>query len=447
MPEITIIMPLYNADVYVRESLESIQRQTFKNFELLCINDASTDSTSNILKEYQKRDSRIRILDNSKREGAAYSRNRGIHESQGRYLSFLDGDDIFDEEMLEMAYLCAEKKEADVVIFDYQHVRSEDIYHKIQKIHGIQYMERFCGDTFRLLDYQPYQSLVLGVSPCNKLYRKEFVVLNKLYFQSLPSSNDVYFVSMALFTAKKISVLNARRVLLYAREHRAKNRISYMRDPMCVYAALDKLQDELLKNGCFEELSEIFFCRAYWALITGLKKSSTVEISWQFYCFLKEEGIKRFVDRAKECYDKLGHGIRNQFERFYNEDFSMEWIRNEDVFDYFLEQETVIIRKVFENEKKKKHNVAVWGAGKNGQALLTFCQKNNLEVFAVIDTDSQKRGETLCGYRIEEPDRVINSISTIILSPQNIYNDISSFLEAKNYKISLLDIHQIVGLI
>ena len=93
-PGISIIMPLYNAARFLEESLESIRKQSFQDFELICINDASTDNTIQILQTFQIKDSRIKILSNDERRGAAFSRNRGMREAKGTYLSFLDGGDI-----------------------------------------------------------------------------------------------------------------------------------------------------------------------------------------------------------------------------------------------------------------------------------------------------------------------------------------------------------------
>ena len=98
-PSISIIMPLYNAAKYLEESINSIRKQTFEDFELICMNDASTDDTLEILRHFRKNDARIKIFSNEERKGAAFSRNRGMKEAGGTYLSFLDGDDIFEEEI------------------------------------------------------------------------------------------------------------------------------------------------------------------------------------------------------------------------------------------------------------------------------------------------------------------------------------------------------------
>ena len=89
MAKISIIMPLYNAEKYLAESLESIHNQTFKEYELICINDASTDSTLEILNKYQSADFEMIIMENKTRLGAAESRNKGIKKARGKYIIFL----------------------------------------------------------------------------------------------------------------------------------------------------------------------------------------------------------------------------------------------------------------------------------------------------------------------------------------------------------------------
>ena len=117
--KISVIMPLYNAERYLEESLKSVLSQSLSDFELICINDGSTDNTLNILRTFQKEDNRIVVLENAQRQGAAYSRNKGIEAAKGKYLSFLDGDDIFEEEMLEAGYQAAFENAVDVVIYEY----------------------------------------------------------------------------------------------------------------------------------------------------------------------------------------------------------------------------------------------------------------------------------------------------------------------------------------
>lgn len=92
---------------------------------MICVDDASDDMSAGILQEYARKDDRITVLTNSIRQGAAESRNRGMKVAKDDYLSFLDADDVFELDMLELAYVAMEKYQADIVIFEGKHMPTE----------------------------------------------------------------------------------------------------------------------------------------------------------------------------------------------------------------------------------------------------------------------------------------------------------------------------------
>jgi glycosyltransferase involved in cell wall biosynthesis len=98
-PEVSVILPVYNAEAFLKEAIDSVLTQTFPNFELLIINDGSTDSSDAIISSY--RDERIRYLKNEGNKGLIYTLNRGIDEARGRYLARMDADDICFPERLQ----------------------------------------------------------------------------------------------------------------------------------------------------------------------------------------------------------------------------------------------------------------------------------------------------------------------------------------------------------
>ena len=99
--KVSVLIPLYNAEKYIARTLESVIRQTYKDFEIVVIDDCGTDSSVDIVKEFQKKDSRIKIIHNDNNRGIAYSRNRGIDLSEGKYIALLDDDDVMTERRLE----------------------------------------------------------------------------------------------------------------------------------------------------------------------------------------------------------------------------------------------------------------------------------------------------------------------------------------------------------
>src|SRR5690606_37234279 len=116
---LSITLATFNVAPFLRESLDSILNQTYKDFEVNCLDDASSDGTVEILQEYAQRDSRIRLILKKKNEGLAVSRNTCLTEAKGKYITFLDGDDFYDLTLFQKAVSLAEKDAADLVMWDY----------------------------------------------------------------------------------------------------------------------------------------------------------------------------------------------------------------------------------------------------------------------------------------------------------------------------------------
>ncbi len=444
MVSISIIMPVYNVAKYLEECINSVLKQTYTDFELLCINDASTDATLEILQKFQTKDSRIKILSNAERQGAAYSRNRGMKEATGQFLAFLDGDDIYDEDMYNTAYHVAVENNADIVMYEYRHVASDRIYNKLEVFHSPKYIERYCREPFSILDYEPYECVNWGLSPCNKIYRKEMVQNNHLIFQDLPSSNDVYFVCMALMLSKRILLLNDTRVMVYLRDHDEPTRISVDRDPKCAFQAFLHIAGELKVRGVFADLYACFYYRFFYAMRSALRQCKTEEKEKDFYGFLQEEGIGQICSMGGEYYDNLDAFVRNSIEQFKTQSFDSGWYKEETGLALQLSSksnaETVI--GLFEKFKNSHKAVGIWGAGANGISLLKFCRQNNLQVDMVIDTAKAKRGCMVEGYRIDGPEDINDHLQVIIVSARHICESVMK--KVAKWNIEVIDLNQYI---
>jgi len=115
LPVISVLMPVYNAEKFLKEAIESILRQTFTSFEFIIINDGSTDSSLEIIEEFAKRDSRIKYI-NRKNKGLIESLNEGIEISQGKYIARMDSDDVSFPKRLEVQYEFLEQNSEYVVV-------------------------------------------------------------------------------------------------------------------------------------------------------------------------------------------------------------------------------------------------------------------------------------------------------------------------------------------
>ena len=133
-PVISITLATYNVEQYIADSLDCIINQTYKNIEIICIDDGSKDNTLQILQDYAKKDPRIVVVAKQKNEGLAVARNMSLELAKGKYVMFLDGDDLFDLQMIEKAVKVAEKEDADMVIWDYSvFYQEEEIKEKMNQ--------------------------------------------------------------------------------------------------------------------------------------------------------------------------------------------------------------------------------------------------------------------------------------------------------------------------
>ncbi len=118
-PFVSVIMPVYNGERYIEQSIRSVIMQTYSNWELIVIDDFSSDSTAEIVKALCKEDKRVRYVKNSQNIGTAKTRNRGLDLCKGDFVALLDSDDIWYPEKLEKQLALAESTEADIVYCSY----------------------------------------------------------------------------------------------------------------------------------------------------------------------------------------------------------------------------------------------------------------------------------------------------------------------------------------
>ncbi len=124
---VSIITPVYNAEKFIRETIESVQNQTYTNWEMLLINDCSTDSSAEIIKEKAVEDSRIKYIELDKNSGAAITRNTGISKAQGRYIAFLDSDDIWKSDKLDKQLALIREKDIGFCFTSYRYVMQDGV--------------------------------------------------------------------------------------------------------------------------------------------------------------------------------------------------------------------------------------------------------------------------------------------------------------------------------
>ena len=145
MVEISVVIPVYNVEEFLKECLDSIVNQTFKDIEIICINDGSSDKSLDILNYYARNDDRFTVI-SQENGGHAVATNRGMDLAKGKYLYLMDSDDRIELTTLEETYNYAEEKDVDFVLFQsLNYVTDEDRYYKTE-IYSMDRVSKFVGD-------------------------------------------------------------------------------------------------------------------------------------------------------------------------------------------------------------------------------------------------------------------------------------------------------------
>ena len=244
---LSVVSPVYNGAKYLEPFLRSVQQQSFPHFELIMVDDGSTDSSIEIIKTYQKKDSRIHLIGQN-HKGAGSARNFGLSRAKGQYIIFLDCDDWFSEDFFKTMIDRIEADQSDIAIcefFIYNQQIGEMEKSAIPET-GNQKIER----TNLVFD-------IFAPNPWTKLYRISFLKKNKLLFQEIPSCNDWSFAYTSLACAEKISVI--REPLVYYRTKTTTSISSYRyKRTKDIVWAIKHLRQELKSRALFSQYKEGF---------------------------------------------------------------------------------------------------------------------------------------------------------------------------------------------
>lgn len=207
MVKVSVVVPVYNVEDYLRECLDSIVNQTLKDIEIICVNDGSPDNSLDILYEYQEKDNRIIVIsqDNG---GHAVATNVGMRKASGKYLFLMDSDDILELNALKDTYDLAEEKNVDFVLFkaiNYDDINDE--YYETENYSMNKVYARVKDDVFT---YEDIDDLIfnMSVTPWSKLYRRDFIEKHEIIFPEGLIFEDNVFFWKVLFNAERICFLD-----------------------------------------------------------------------------------------------------------------------------------------------------------------------------------------------------------------------------------------------
>lgn len=287
---VSVVVSVYNCENYIDQCIRSLMEQTYRDIEIICVNDGSPDSSLEHLEALQQEDSRIQVYSKENEgKGAASARNMGLEYTTGEYVLVLDSDDFFEPDMVETLVRKAEECNADLVIttadlFDNLYKRNNGICLR-PELKWTPDKEPFswrdCPDKiFQIADFVAW----------NKLFRRDFIEKNNIRFEAIAISDDQYPSVMGAVLAERIVVVN-RPLIHYRMNTGSSQGSSQAKHPEAAYEATYSVVNEMRKLGIFEDVK-------------------------QSYINLAIHLMRQYFDRMSKIED-----IRLLYEKFRNEVF------------------------------------------------------------------------------------------------------------------------------
>ena len=200
--KVSVIIPAYNIQEHVEECINSVLNQTYQNYEILIVNDGSTDDTLKIVREYEAKNDKIKVFDISN-HGQGYARNLALKESTGDYILFLDADDFLENVTLEVAVKKIENEKSDLVVFDWKYY--------FQKTGKYKYVNRDVFFGKKILEGEEVLDLfrIKHYFTVNKLYSKRFLTENQIQYGEGFLYEDNPFWVKVVIKANRVSLIHS----------------------------------------------------------------------------------------------------------------------------------------------------------------------------------------------------------------------------------------------
>lgn len=329
--KVSVIIPVYNVEHYLRECIESILNQTLAELELICVDDGSTDGSLEILREYEKKDKRVIVLTQDNLGGGA-ARNQGLAIARGEYLSLLDSDDFFDPCMLELAYKQCRRLDAQICVYQVQ--RYEDTTGKTWLDKG-SFKEANIPEK-EVFSYRDMPDSILNTFQnwaWNKLISRKLVEENQIRFQEIHRTNDFLFVASCMVKAERITVLRKPLVNYRVGMKNSCQSTNY-RYPLDFLTAFEAVRQMLMDQGIYELVEKSYVNHALSGSIYNLNSIQDLQAKELLYKELKTNAFEKLGIRGKsadyfDAYNKKNYQACQFILDHSMEDY-LKWLKEKD---------------------------------------------------------------------------------------------------------------------
>lgn len=303
MPQISIIMPVYNVSKLAKRCLESLINQSVKDIEIIIINDGSTDDSEQYLLPYLD-DARIKYIKNEENKGLGNARNKGILYCTGEYIAFVDSDDWIDLDLYKVMLKCANNTFSDIVICGVQNEHENYVCSTERYVYP--YPNDLSRDTaIRLLSRSESNNYMISPVVWNKIYKRELLLDNNIYFLDNSYWEDNLFSFQVFTKANMVSLATGVNYHYYQREMSITNTFSKKHIDDLI-AAFKILKSYLEENSIYTKYRKEFcsyFDRAILSLLEMLfKNEPSVNVQKKYISYLFKQFTANFSIESAISY-------------------------------------------------------------------------------------------------------------------------------------------------
>lgn len=398
--DVSVIVPVHNSERYLHECLNSVRYQTFKNIEILCIDDNSTDETQKIIESFTSKDNRYRLI-NDDNGSYGHKINLGIQNAKGKYIAILESDDFYDSEALECLFMAAERNQVDYVDSDFMQ------FHGVGKKYYYEYTSKYFDSAkYDCVVYgkDNHMSLRSGTSAIwTGLYRKKFIIENniKLNESQGASFQDVALRFLAGCMAK--SSYHLKKALYYYRCDNAGSSVYDNSKIMNIVTEYKYLWNELYIKGLLDEdIKAYYYFWKYTGYFWNAKRLSYEADKIFVPAFLEE--LSKDKAELRKCWDYFKPYICQRMIEFQNNPYAV--LKEE------KEREECVRRDTTKKESyavfAQRGNVIIFGCGNYGRQVLDILTNERDNILCWCDNDCQKWGQYIDGMEVVSPANLKN---------------------------------------
>ncbi len=381
MSEISVIIPVYNTEKYLKECLKSVINQTFTDMEIICVNDGSTDSSKEVLEKYKKVDKRIKVIELQENRGLSYARNRGFDSSKGRYIYFLDSDDELERNAMEILYNEAEKEKLDVIFFDakikYENEKFRKKFETYISIHIGKYDGVKTGiELFK--EFVKNQEWTTSVP--RQFWKRDFLISNQLKFFEGIIHEDELFAFKAIVLADRAKCINE---CLFIRRFRDDSIMTNDVTDRNFYGYFTAFY--LINKYVYEYCLESDIIKKYLAILYGK--------------------VVRFYETTKDKYDlSLGFKDKELINAYYF------FVSTQNQYMAYGSFDETSMQKV-----RKYDKIYIYGAGIIGKSVYTGLARNNIMIKGFIVSENKDNVDVVMGHPVVELEKIQFSNENILV--------------------------------